>query len=301
MSKSDTENGYFAYPNFTSGMNLYEMHGYTAGPGWSCPRHMHHMMVELNVVLEGRQTVVVNGRTFEQGAGELLIVPPMLLHEYRVEHTAGMRFFVIHLQMSDPSLPHMPELGEAGLYPKEAPLNRAVSPLLAELYAALREGGSRLRVLSLVYGLLARVEEHSARGTGQPCSSTDWTAAYRIAKEIEHCIRQPCDSFGSAEGTWLSRIAPALGMSKRHCRRVFHQAFGMAPREYVMILKQQEAMHMLIHDPGTVEQIAYKIGYQNVQSFSRQFRKWSGLPPHAFRAANRDNPFYLTSIQQMED
>jgi AraC-like DNA-binding protein len=71
----------------------------------------------------------------------------------------------------------------------------------------------------------------------------------------------------------------------------------MSPREYLTILRQQEAMQLLINTEETIEQIAYRIGFGNVQSFIRQFYKWTGLTPGAFRRQEINTHMYLTPLE----
>lgn len=54
-----------------------------------------------------------------------------------------------------------------------------------------------------------------------------------------------------------------------------------------MVLKQQEAVHMLMSSTESIERIAHRVGYENVQSFSQQFTAWVGCTPGNFRKNNR--------------
>ncbi|MNW07559.1 Helix-turn-helix domain protein [compost metagenome] len=67
----------------------------------------------------------------------------------------------------------------------------------------------------------------------------------------------------------------------------------MSPRQYLMILKQQEAMQMLGSTNDTIEAIAYRLGYVNVQSFSRQFAAWVGCTPGGFRKNKPESVNFL--------
>ena len=71
----------------------------------------------------------------------------------------------------------------------------------------------------------------------------------------------------------------------------------MSPRQYLAVLRQQEAMQLLLHGAGSVEQIALRIGYDNAQSFIRQFVKWTGMTPGAFRKQKGGDITYLTPLE----
>ncbi|MNF15010.1 DNA-binding transcriptional regulator AraC [compost metagenome] len=63
-----------------------------------------------------------------------------------------------------------------------------------------------------------------------------------------------------------------------------------------MILKRQEAMQMLVSSSESIESIAHRIGYENVQSFSRQFVAWTGYTPGTFRKNHQDEVLHLTPL-----
>lgn len=54
---------------------------------------------------------------------------------------------------------------------------------------------------------------------------------------------------------------------------------------------------MYIARDNWMEEIAFRIGYDNVQSFVRQFSKWTGLTPGRFRKERSDELSYLTPIE----
>lgn len=65
----------FQYDNFSADVQLYGTHSGTVGRGWVCPRHVHPMMFEINIVLEGCQTVILDRVTYEQLENDLIILP----------------------------------------------------------------------------------------------------------------------------------------------------------------------------------------------------------------------------------
>jgi len=59
--------------------------------------------------------------------------------------------------------------------------------------------------------------------------------------------------------------------------------YGIPPRQYRSRLKLRRA-HLLLLDSGlSVQQVADAMGYGEVSHFSRQFKRWSGLSPQAYR------------------
>lgn len=69
------------------------------------------------------------------------------------------------------------------------------------------------------------------------------------------------------------------GLSERSFTRRFQQATGMAPIEYVLTLRLEEAKQILETSNVSVEVVAEMVGYQDAAFFSRKFRQRVGLTP----------------------
>ena len=77
-----------------------------------------------------------------------------------------------------------------------------------------------------------------------------------------------------------SRIA---SLSPKYLSRLFLKKTGKSFLEYKMRLKLMEAMRLLTETGLDVKSIAYKIGYENPESFMKAFKKDKGLTPSQFR------------------
>ncbi len=81
----------------------------------------------------------------------------------------------------------------------------------------------------------------------------------------------------------LEDAAQAVCLSAKYLSRVFKEHTGTGFNEYKLALKIEEAKNFLIKTGYTVEQISDKLGYQNAESFIRQFKKITKKTPTAFR------------------
>ncbi|MFD2333428.1 helix-turn-helix domain-containing protein [Cohnella sp. GCM10020058] len=287
-----------SYPNSKAEAYLYGAHVASVPADWRCARHLHHRMLEINFVLEGMQGGDVGGSRITQSAGELLVVPPMLLHTFRAE--TAMRYFVFHVQIDDPVF--MRRIGEAGVMLLGQ--DRAVTPKLIETVSDIRErferGDSKPGTYRLVYALLEMLEDEANARIGANASEPD-ALPLLIAREIESIVSRPeaeaSDEDSVFQDNWMEAIADRLGYSRRHCYRAFSEAYRMSPRQYLFVLRQQEAMHLLANTRLSLEEIARRIGYDNAQSFIRQFSKWTGMTPGRFRKEKSEELSYLTPIE----
>lgn len=85
----------------------------------------------------------------------------------------------------------------------------------------------------------------------------------------------------------LEELAHEAYLSPWHLSRVFKRERGMAPFAYLRALRIEAAKRLLAESDLEVTQIAYAVGFEDSNHFSRAFRAAAGLPPSAFRARKR--------------
>lgn len=82
----------------------------------------------------------------------------------------------------------------------------------------------------------------------------------------------------------MSDLAQQLAVSERTLIRRFNAVLGHSPLTYLQHLRIDTARALLEAGDLSIEQIALYVGYSDVSSFSRLFRKRVGLTPGAYRA-----------------
>jgi transcriptional regulator GlxA family with amidase domain len=81
----------------------------------------------------------------------------------------------------------------------------------------------------------------------------------------------------------LASMAAAAGLERRTFLRRFANATGMAPIEYCRAVRIARARELLEGGNTSQKEIAQSLGYKDVASFARVFRKVTGLAPGAHR------------------
>ena len=84
-------------------------------------------------------------------------------------------------------------------------------------------------------------------------------------------------------GVSLAAMAEAAGLERRTLLRRFASATGMAPIEYCRAVRIARARELLEGGDISQKQIAQSLGYRDVASFARVFRKAVGSAPGAYR------------------
>lgn len=85
------------------------------------------------------------------------------------------------------------------------------------------------------------------------------------------------------EPTRLSDMAAVACLSDYHFLRTFKAVFGESPYQYVLRLRLQKAVDLLRYGSLSIGEIAIICGFDEVQAFTKLFRKQHGLGPMRFR------------------
>jgi transcriptional regulator GlxA family with amidase domain len=82
----------------------------------------------------------------------------------------------------------------------------------------------------------------------------------------------------------LAAMAERAGLEERTFLRRFRAATGLKPTEYCQHLRVGKAREMLEFSNGTIDHIAWTVGYQDPGAFRATFKKITGLAPSDYRA-----------------
>jgi AraC family transcriptional regulator len=91
-----------------------------------------------------------------------------------------------------------------------------------------------------------------------------------------------------AEEISLATLAGLVDLSLYHFARAFRQSFGMPPHRYHMSRRMDRARSLLRRSAFTVTQIGSQIGFRETSSFTRAYRKFSGVTPSQYRRYRED-------------
>jgi AraC-like DNA-binding protein len=85
------------------------------------------------------------------------------------------------------------------------------------------------------------------------------------------------------EDIGVTEITDQVGLSYSHARKLFKDEIGVNIVDYINSLRIRDAKELLISTDTSVKNIAVALGYNNDQSFERNFKKIVGITPGEFR------------------
>jgi AraC-like DNA-binding protein len=79
--------------------------------------------------------------------------------------------------------------------------------------------------------------------------------------------------------------AKRAGLSLSHFRRLFKEAIGLPPHDFLLKTRMRKAAKMLESNHYTVKEVASECGYFDLAFFSKLFKKKIGLSPRQYLAS----------------
>jgi len=83
-----------------------------------------------------------------------------------------------------------------------------------------------------------------------------------------------------------ARLARAAYVSPSYLFRVFRKMMGVSPMHYRNLVRVDKAKLLLLERALTVEDVASRVGFEDVKYFARVFKKETGTSPSEFRRSN---------------
>lgn len=108
-------------------------------------------------------------------------------------------------------------------------------------------------------------EGHNDHGDSAIRSAQNWLANhFSVTNPLEEMIRR-------------------AGLAERTFKRRFTEATGLSPITYVQRLRIEDAKRRLERTESPVDEISWKVGYEEPAFFRRLFKRITGLTPGAYR------------------
>jgi AraC-like DNA-binding protein len=114
----------------------------------------------------------------------------------------------------------------------------------------------------------------------------------RARKLASHQFERACAAMRElrAEPVRLTAIAALIGLSPWQFSRSFHATAGVTFSCYLMQLRIDEAMRLMLDTDKSLCDIALTSGFGDQSNFSRLFQRSRGITPLKWRQLNRPSP-----------
>jgi AraC family transcriptional regulator len=212
------------------------------------------------------------------GPGALLLGNSGHCFECGHEHGTGDRCLAFHFapEHFETILAEVPGVRRVAFaVPRLPPLPPLMS-VLAEAEAARDDGdGAAFEELGLRLAGAAAAALAGARRAGRRPSARDERRVTQALRRIEAAAHEPLA---------LCDLADEAATSPYHFLRSFRAVVGMTPHQFVLRTRLHRAAVRLRRSDEAISTIAFDVGFNDLSTFNRRFRRLMGASPSAYRA-----------------
>lgn len=231
----------------------------------------------LYYIMAGKGTFTSSGHhAVKLTQGDLFYLPRSQTCYFQADHNDPWQYFWIGLagsgtnkMLKSSNLPNKNFLRQIQ--------NTKFFVTLKKIYDTLNKKNSLLNNIQiasltyqLFYHLISEFPNHP------PVRKTPKTDQYQIA--IDYLNKNYTDPTCN-----IVELCNRLGVSRSFLYALFRKNTKISPQKYLMKLRMEAAKKELIHTTHNLKEIAKKVGYSDEFTFSKAFKRYSGISPNVFR------------------
>ncbi len=234
-------------------------------------RRENSPVFSLNLVIKGQAVFEQGSNSYCVQEGEVFLPRRDCTHSFKAGPVGYLhkRFVVFDGPILDPLL-RANGLWKCDIAKPESP--KVVEEMLRKAYVLLlrQPPGFAQELSNLAYALLMEIGKSIV---------PDYPTEMR--NTMEHVQRNP----GSQ--VRLPEISERMGVSARHCNRLFKKHFGLPPLRFFQEERLEKAKDILLNTGQSIKEIAASLGFCDPFYFSSRFSRQFGLSPREFRKKHK--------------
>ncbi len=258
------------------------------------PIHWHEE-VEIIRVAKGKGNIAVNGNWYVLDEGDIMILCPYVMHSINKyqDDPSEVDAFVFNLRLLETStadactLKYFAPLLNAQqstpcILKEGQPCYEMANECVKQIFDySAGELGYELNIKANLYWLFYHVFKNNLLRA--ETDVTEGKKCYAVRQALEY-IRANYN-----KEITIETLAKLCGYSEFYMMKMFKRFTGVTCIDYVNNHRLNIAGEMLLSDKEEISQIAYKVGYNNISYFNRQFKARYGMTPKEFRHSHATN------------
>ncbi|MGE0239942.1 MAG: helix-turn-helix domain-containing protein [Parvibaculaceae bacterium] len=223
-------------------------------------RHRHDYS-QILFPLQGSMRIAIHGRSDTVSSNAIAVIPEHSVHDFEPSRDCCM--FVLNVEttaFTQEALPSVLRDQDRIVTPIDPFIWRLFSLLGSEVDADARRAPDAIRLALTSLQLV------------KPASAP-------------HADRRILAAAQNQEETSVAEMARKTGLGQSQFHALFRATTGQSPKQYHLRKLLDRAVDRLVATSDPIAGIAYDLGYANVSSFNRLFRRRFGVTPGEFRAA----------------
>ena len=238
-------------------------------------RPQWHEHIELLYFFDGEGTVTCNENTFPVKKGDLVFINPSEIHTYTPDTTLSFCCILLYPWFFS-DIEYDGRILIENCIRQDEFAKECIDKILNANDSA--EPFSDMVLKGLAYTLTAYLMRNYAVSEMTKKDTVQQRAKLKRAETILYYIHNHYH-----EKITSKTLADLCYMSESHFCRFFKKTFGKTPLTYINDYRIEKACEMLLSSSISITEIALSTGFEDINYFSRSFRKQKGTSPSQFR------------------
>ena len=272
-------------------MDLYQIGDVCCECGFEVPSH-YQVCHEISLIISGTGKFYLNGKAYPVKEGDIFVCSQGQEHFITSDPDSTMRFVYLGFMFNDRIREHsdlapLKEFYDSIENPLVSDSVDLVMPfmrLIDEFYnkPVFHKEMVEAYMVQLIL-LTYRAFQTEIAPFYQPKISENMVGytVYSVVCYVDNHIFELKD---------IRSISDTLGYSYSYLSHLFRNKTGMTLQKYINYKKVEKSLELLKYGSMSVTQVAQRLNYETVQSFSKAFRRTMGFPPSEYvKKQRRDN------------
>lgn len=245
-----------------------------------------HEEAELTLIIKGKGTYQIDLVDYEVKEGDILFVPPLLLHSISVEEDEEIlsETYVFHMNFLGGNATDIcstryltPVMNQEFFMPclltREHPVYASLEKIFRQITSLYDNEvfGYELALKSLFLQAMFLLIQYSRKNVSLSRGSSEKLKSVLDYIELHY-----------SETIFVSDLARLCYFSEYHFMRFFKKHMSMTCVEYINNLRLQKAVELFEQGETSILEVSLSVGFRNLSYFHRAFKKKYHMTPHSF-------------------
>lgn len=245
---------------------------YETAKGFSPHWHEH---IELLYFVAGNCKMDCGVEQIEVGAGDLVLINSNELHG--INEKKEVKYYCVIINPSFFADVNFERVFLKKHIKDDAFVKGCLDSLVSEYET--REEGSDMRVKSIMYSLMAYLlKNYKVEQLTDRAYDVRMTNMIRLNSVLSYISEHYQEKISTA------KLAGMCFLSECYFCRFFKNATGYSVVDYVNRLRIERASVLLLNTCASITEIVVNVGFNDINFFSRMFKKYIGKSPSEYRA-----------------
>lgn len=270
----------FPKPLDFGSLKLFQIGELSCEPTFQIPEHKQWCH-EISYIISGDGLFYDNDRQIVATAGDLIITPKNHRHAITVNSCQPLYFAYLGFDFETPMDNELLSLSKFYSQTHQLQLHQvpdiypAFSKCIDEFYNAPQH--SRRMIESYLFQIILSTKRFNEQALRKKQKQAENAASSQIIYQLIRYIDRNIYALKK-----IQDIASDIGYTNCYISHIFKKATGMTLQQYISSKRIEKSIELLLMDKFSVTVIAEKMSYANIQSFSRAFKRITGLYPSQY-------------------